>query len=140
MQIITLLLFILLLPGSVFAEESDRDLMNFLVGSYQLIGKAYESDQTYSGQVTVSIQKDHLKVARIIHGKEITGTGRIETSDMTVSKVLRIRFTQDGIFYEETCLYQGDLDNYARVTCYLYRPGIKTEAPGMEALFINQKK
>jgi hypothetical protein len=136
-----LILFaLLLLPRAVFAQEPDHDLLDFMAGTYHVVGKSYESDQTYLGEVKMLVQKNQLKIIRMINGKKVTGTGHIEGSEMTASKILRIRFIQEGISYEETCLFQGDLDNYARITCYLYRPGIKTEASGLEALFISRKK
>ena len=42
--------------------------------------------------------------------------------------------------YEITYLWRSDLDNYARLSGYLYQPGEKTDSPGMEALFRDHTK
>jgi len=39
--------------------------------------------------------------------------------------------------YEATYLIDSDLDNYGRLTGYLYIKGTETKKPGLEALFID---
>ena len=34
-----------------------------------------------------------------------------------------------------TCLVSGDLDNYARLTCYWWHEGSDMKRPGLEAMF-----
>jgi len=76
-----------------------------------------------------------LKVRRSINGQVIYGTAAIETALNGDARVIRIRFRENQIFYEQTCLSQSDLDNYARISCYLYRLDKSTTEPGLEALF-----
>lgn len=142
MKNIILCLFVfVLLPTQVFAKEvADGNLLNFFVGTYNIVGKSYESNQTYLGEVDMAIQGKSLKVTRRISGKKIIGKGFIELTVVgDPQEVLRIRFKEANSSYEETCLWHGDLDNYARITCYLYRPEIQTENPGLEAYFIKQE-
>lgn len=67
----------------------------------------------------------------------MSGRAAIEAAVGGDARVLRIRFEQDGKSYEQTCMVGSDLDNYARISCYLYVPGRKTMNPGMEVLFID---
>ena len=67
------------------------------------------------------------------------GKAAVEKALHGETEVLRIIFREADTDYEETCLISGDLDNYARLTCYLYRPGVKTDDPGLEAFFIKRE-
>jgi hypothetical protein len=108
----------------------------FIEGEYHLIGKELDSDKTYYGRVAFIVEDGEIRVYRFIHGRTVKGTATIESVTADEVPVLRIRFTEKQVDYEETCLVSGDLDNYARITCHLYRPGTRTDSPGMEALFI----
>ena len=117
--------------------ENDTDfLYDFLKGSYELVGRWPDSNKTYSGKIV--LEKDHgnFRVVRLINGKKITGMGKIETATPDKVKVLRIRFKQDEREYEGTYLIGSDLDNYGRLTGYLYLKNGKTKQPGLEAFFI----
>ncbi len=103
------------------------------MGKYTLIGKAPDSEQTYLGNVEIAYKGSQLQVSKVINGHTVTGQAAIESAGET--EVLRIRFTDNGKKYEETCLVGADLDNYARISCYLYQPQVETSSPGLEALF-----
>jgi hypothetical protein len=61
------------------------------------------------------------------------GTGSIDLATADRIKVLRVRY-QGGL--EGNYLFGSDLDNYARITGYIYRVGQRTTRnPGLEALF-----
>jgi len=126
-------LLLILLPS--FAYAGNNHLLDFVVGKYLLIGKALDSDQAYSGKVKISRKSDKLVVRRQIGNVVTNGTAAIESAIHGEAKILRIRFTEDSQKYEETCLIKPDLDNYARISCHLYKPGVKTNKPGLEALF-----
>lgn len=131
---------VLIFIGMTQALPQDSDtvfLYGFLEGRYHLIGKAPDSDTTYSGTVVLERSADHLRVARTIHGKTIENTGIIATATADKIKVLRVEFTRNHQLYEATYLIHSDLDNYARLTGYLYLKNGKTEPPGLEALFID---
>ncbi len=104
-------------------------------GKYILVGKGLDTDKTYLGKVEIRSIKDRLIVERKINGKSVKGSAAIESAAGGDAQVLRIRFTEDGNSYEQTCLVNSDLDNYARISCYLYKPGIKTKQPGLEVFF-----
>lgn len=121
--------------------ENIEFLYEHLAGQYIVIGKGLNSDKTYCGKVVFSYEKGHIIVKRYIEGEILKGEGRIEHAlgpDKT--KVLRVRFVQKGQEYEITYLWRSDLDNYARLSGYLYQPGKKTDSPGMEVLFIDHPK
>lgn len=118
-------------------EDSDKDfLTGFVVGEYYLIGKSPDAENTYHGQVEIDKTDDGLKITRVIAGKTVYGTATIEDSMVKEAQLLRMRFSETDAKYEETCLIDSDLDNYARISCYLYRADLTTENPGFEALFI----
>lgn len=130
-------LALLLTATTVLPQENERAfLAGFVAGKYHLIGKASDSDRTYYGQVEIGRSEDGLHVVRTIGGKTVTGTAKIEEAMTDGVPVLRMSFTDAGVDFEETCLTGSDLDNYARITCYLYQPGMATKNPGLEALFI----
>ena len=133
---ITFILF--LAPVTAFPVGSpDTFLVQFIQGNYHLIGKAMDSDQTFYGKVNIKTSDNVISIKRNINGTETHATGTIEQITTDNINALRIRFIQNNTKYEETCLIDSDLDNYARLTCHLYRPGIQTHNPGLEALFID---
>jgi hypothetical protein len=138
--ILTTILY--LLSCSAFAGEPDNHefLYEFLAGKYFVVGKAPDSQLPYYGKVELKMNQDHLMVVRNINGKTISGIGHIEhASGGDQVNVLRVRFEDDGKKYEATYLWRSDLDNYARISGYLYQPGVKNMSPGMEALFIDHQ-
>lgn len=128
-------LILIMIPFAVNAEEDFLSV--FVVGNYLLIGQGIDTKTTYSGNVSIYLENNQLEVKRTINGKVTIGLANFEPTYNGDSKVLRIRFSDNGINYEETCLWTSDLDNYARVTCYLYIPGAEITKPGLEALFID---
>ena len=122
-------------PG-ISAENETDFLYGFLKGSYELVGRWPDSNETYSGKIILEKDHGHFNVVRLINGKKISGIGKIETATSDEVKVLRIRFKQDEREYEGTYLIGSDLDNYGRLTGYLYLENGKTKNPGLEALFI----
>ncbi len=116
--------------------SDDEALYGFLAGTYWLVGKALDSQDSFVGTVVLSAQPDRLTVTRRVGGVEVIGEGRIEPAGHDGGRVLRIRTVEHGVAYEGTYLWQSDADNYARLTGYVYRPGQPTASPGMEALFI----
>lgn len=119
------------------ANAEDNFLARYLVGNYLLIGQGVDSKSTYSGNVSMYLENNKLKVKRTIKGKVTIGQASFKQVLQGDSSVLRIQFSENGISFEETCLLRGDLDNYARITCYLYIPGADITNPGLEALFID---
>lgn len=125
----------LLVIYSSFSLGDTASMEMLVQGKYILVGKGLDTDKTYLGKVEIRSIKDHLIVERKINGKSVKGSAAIESAAGGDAQVLRIRFTEDGNSYEQTCLINSDLDNYARISCHLYKTGIKTTQPGLEVLF-----
>lgn len=121
----------------VFAQE--KFSAEFIAGDYLLVGKGVDTEETYSGNVSIYFDNG-LKVKRIINGNTVVGVATFEPVLNGSSKALRIRFSEQKVDYEETCLWASDLDNYARISCYLYSPNKQTDNPGLEVLFIDHGK
>ena len=117
------------------AESTEDFLAGFIVGNYQLIGKSANNGESYSGRVKLRQGDNRVQVTRNINGITIQGSGAIEQVGPDNTPVLRIRFNQGNQSYEKTCLIGSDLDNYARITCHLYRSDQKSDSPWLEALF-----
>ena len=112
------------------------DWMHMLVpGNYLLVGKAPDSEFTYHGKVEIKEVNDALLVLRDIDGEVCNGSAAIEPALDGDANVLRIRYSEGGVDYEQTCLVSTDLDNYARISCYVYHPDVHTSQPGLEVLF-----
>jgi hypothetical protein len=125
-----------------WAETKNNDidfLYNFLAGSYALIGRFPDSNMTYTGKIVLMKSGDYLEVIRTIKNRVTKGTGKIETAAPDKIKVLRIRFVDENKSYEGTYLIGSDLDNYARLTGYLYLKEGSTKEPGLEAFFIDHR-
>jgi len=113
-------------------------LYGYLSGTYQVIGQEIDSKKTYEGKVILKRTGDQFEVTRIICGERVIGVGKIEHAlGPDKANVLRVRFQQNGEEYEITYIWQSDLDNYGRLSGYVYQPGRHTSNPGLEALFID---
>jgi hypothetical protein len=135
-----LLPMIVLASSNIIGQEATETelLYGFLAGSYHVMGKKPDSRETYLGRVTFTAKTDHLEVVREIGGRTVKGIGKIESAlAADEAQVLRVRFEENGRKYETTYLWRSDLDNYARLSGYVYVPGVRTESPGLEALFID---
>ena len=126
-----------ILPVVAKDQEYEENRLNFLGGSYIIIGKHYKSKQAYQGTATISSTGKSLKITKHINKQTIIGTGNIERAIFADVDVLRMRWLEDKQKLESTCLFQGDLDNYARISCYVYPLKKDISKPGLEAWFID---
>ena len=139
------IMLILYLPTIAWAqneEEKGEFYYGLLDGSYDVIGRYPDSNQTYTGKIILIKSGETLEVIRKIKNKVIRGIGKIETASADKIKVLRVRFTEHGKRYEATYLINVDIDNYGRLTGYIYLQDGETKIPGLEALFsdhVNRK-
>ncbi len=132
------ILIFLSLPASVLAgndEENTDFTYGFLIGSYEVIGRYPDSNETYTGKVIIKKSQETLEVFRIIDNKTIKGAASLDLVTADKIKVLRVGFTENETEYEATYLIDTDLDNYGRLTGYIYLKEGGTKKPGLEALF-----
>jgi hypothetical protein len=134
-----LCIFLVLVSGGWGQDGEESFLYSFLEGTYQVIGQWPDSDEKYGGKTVVRRKGDHLQVIRSINGEEIEGTGRIATATADKIPVLKVTFFRGGRRYEATYLIHSDLDNYARLTGYVYTEAGETKSPGLEAWFIDRQ-
>jgi hypothetical protein len=118
-------------------DDETGSLNGFLEGRYQVIGRYPDSKETYAGKVALKKDGYSLKVVREIGDEVVEGVGGIEASMADGIKVLRVRFVWSGSEYEATYVIASDLDNYARLTGYVYLVGGATKQAGLEALFVD---
>lgn len=136
-----ILIFLLAISQIANADESrENELEQHVQGNYFLLGKAIGNKDTYFGDISIEKIGSELQVTRNISGEIVKGSAAIEHATADEIPVLRMRFKEGEKEYESTCMVGSDLDNYARITCFLYIPGVTTMEPGMEALFINYNK
>jgi hypothetical protein len=109
----------------------------FLAGTYKVLGKKYESSETYTGSIVISREGNSLLIRREIHGKKTVGKGEVVPSMTDAIPLLKITFEENGVAYKGTYIWSVDLDNHARISGYITRPGENTKNPGMECLFID---
>ncbi len=121
-------------PSAGVADPDTTFLLEFLAGEYRLIGQEPDSGASYVGQVSFCERDGQFDVVRTVGGVTTHGSGSIETAGEDTA-VLRCRFTVAGVAHEVTYLWKSDLDNYPRLTGYVYRAQGETKSPGLEALF-----
>lgn len=127
---------VLVIAPIVWAENDHEALLyDFLQGSYEIIGRWPDTDKAYTGKMDLKRSIDHLKTIRNINGEITEGVGKIETATADNVNVLRIRFIEAGRSYEGTYIIASDLDNYGRLTGYVYLKEGGTKIAGLEALF-----
>lgn len=132
------LLLLFVFSGILFAGEPDTDefLKSFLPGAYEVIGRAPDSNQLFSGTIELKVTTENECVLiRKIDSLEIQGNWRIEKSRIEGQTILRTFFIENKIEYETSYLIESDLDNYPRLSGYLYRKDGSTKKPGIETLF-----
>jgi len=123
------------MTASLVAQQQEFPDPAFFAGSYRLVGKALESDSTFEGTLVLLIAEDSLIVVRRVNGERLQGRWGIEPVLEGELRVVRMRFSQGDGTLEATYLWQADLDNYPRMSGYLYRKGLATDDPGLEVLF-----
>ena len=109
-------------------------LSGFLAGEYRIVGQLPDAGAGYVGRLVLKAKANGFEVSRAIAAVTTKGTAAIETA-VEDCPVLRIRFTLDAVEYEGTFLWRSDLDNYPRLTGYIYRRVGGTKSPGLEAWF-----
>jgi len=128
----TLLLAGSMVPGFASGRELPEGFLN---GTYAVVGQRPDTGETYRGKLDLQEAGGKVQALRSIGGAKIRATGSIEKAAGGDVEVLRVRFTKDGKRYEATYLIDADLDNYARLSGYVYLKDGGTRRVGLEALF-----
>jgi len=128
---------------SAIDKEQEDFLLSSLVGSYQVIGRLPESRKLYSGEIKIRRTGDRLNrliLERLINGVKIKCEATIESATADDVPVLRTAWKQGNVNYGATYLVHTDLDNFPRMTAYIYYSDRKTIKPGIEAVFIKESE
>jgi hypothetical protein len=132
-----LLAIVTCLGAAPVERGNESPPVDYFVGEYAVIGRSPDSKASYSGTVKLQAQADgRFVMIRKIGGHESRGTAFLAHADPPADRpaVLRIRFNENGKEFEGTFLWRSDLDNYPRLTGFIYQNG-KTKSPGLEAWF-----
>ncbi len=125
--------------GAAQAAEPAHPPADAFSGEYVLIGRKPDSGATYSGRVIFQQNKqkpDTFDVTRIVDGQTVCGSAFFDSvAGSDKIPVLRMRFSQERRSYEGIYRWTSDLDNYFRLTGYVYQSGGSAKSPGLEALF-----
>ena len=135
---LVLLSLLLVAPSIAGAAEGDEELLSFLAGSYDFVGRQHDGGATYAGTLEVSGERGRLRLVRTVAGTRSTGTASVEPRTPDRIKVLVASFGQGGERLEAWCSIGSDLDNYPRLTCLVRPHGKPAAAPGLEAWFHRQ--
>lgn len=127
-------------PAGAQDIKEPGEFLSSLVGTYDVIGRFPDSRKTYSGEVNISRDGNRLVLERKINGVKTTCEASLQAATADRIPVIRASWKQGKIEYGATYLVHTDLDNYPRLTGYVYRAGkgTATSSPGLEALFIKQ--
>jgi len=132
--LLTLMIPVYLTAGDTPNEE-ESFLLSFVPGDYAVVGKSPDKGSCYSGVARIERKGSRLVLLRQIGSKLIIAEGGVEVPHPPgEGEVLRFRWHEKEPMVM-TCLVGGDLDNYARLTCYWVSENGKHMEPGLEALF-----
>ena len=120
-------------------DDGDASLRAFVTGDYAIVGRAPELGAAYNGSARIDEDGTQLILERRIAGRTMQAIGRVEKPSPGEGRVLRFRWTDSqamgGQAMTMTCLVNGDLDNYARLTCLWSADSMPAKRPGLEAMF-----
>ena len=142
MRILGLVLLLAATPARAHEDPDGHAFqLDYLAGRYVLVAKALDGDETSLGALGLARSGRKLSGHRTVGAARMPVSGIVEHPTCCEgTHVLRLRFQQDGQEREATYLWQGDLDNYARISGYVYEPGKRTDWPGMEVLFRDHRQ
>jgi hypothetical protein len=138
MKIFTTCLFAFLAFSNptLFAQDEEFPDAQFFVGSYTLVGKALDSEHTFLGILTLSVEDGGTRsFIRQVGERSIRGSWGLEYAIGNEVRVVRIRWEADGRKYECTYQWCMDFDSYPRLSGHCYESGQYTDNPGMEVGF-----
>lgn len=130
----------LVLP--VHADENDDHvgMAAFYAGTYVLVGKQLDSDDTFVGTIVLEQAGDRLEGYRLVSGVRTKVSATIEHPLCCESAhLLRIKFKDGDRELEGSYLLDSDLDNYGRLSGFVFDPNQRSDWPGMEVLFFDKR-
>ena len=99
MQSFNKIIFLIVLTvfsSNIFAKDlEDSEIYffeNFIIGKYQIIGKALNSKQTYLGEFEIKNEKGDLIFIKKLDGNTTRGKAHIEKSMGGSAKVLKLSY------------------------------------------------
>lgn len=133
---VTALTLLFLLMNSGGANRTPPSLLvEMATGDYVIVGREPDGGATYAGRARIERRGEGLALIRTAGGVSTTLVGGIERAAGGDAQVIRFR----GPKLKPrtlTCLPQGDLDNYLRLTCYwTYDAFPSPKEPGLETMF-----
>lgn len=145
------ILALALMPGAggrvnPAAALGETDLLDFFVGTYDLIGRRPGAGRMYAGRVEVTLDGDHLRLRRTLQSaggagrlggaeSRSEGTARLELRTADKIRVLTLEYREADATYEAWCAIGSGLDNDPRLTCRVRPRGGAEAAAGLEAWF-----
>ncbi len=120
--------------GSAAAEPDAANVRAFVVGDYVVVGQGWNQGPAYAGAARISEDGAGLKLERRVGGATETAKGEVDLSGEGGPK-LRFAWGEGEGAATLTCLFQGDPDNYARLTCIALPASGEAATPGVEAMF-----
>lgn len=130
---------LLFIPRAGCAQEGEEEFPDtrFFLGSYTLIGKVLEGDDTFMGSLVLEADsaEEQRRFTRIIGTDTVCGSWGIEYAIGEEVRVVRIRWEKSGRRFECTYQWRMDFDSYPRLSGHCYESGKATDSPGMEVGF-----
>ncbi|HNH32876.1 MAG TPA: hypothetical protein PK937_09655 [bacterium] len=119
----------------VLVAQNDEDLVSFIIGQYEIIGRYPGSKKPFIGSAVVTLDNGKIFVKRTIDKKtEMADAEFIKVTADQIT-VLQCRFQSGKETYVGVYMIKGDLDNYPRLTGQLFKSKDESFPSGIEAWF-----
>lgn len=127
-----LLNFFSVLPG---AANGQNFLPDFLGGKFVVIGRLPDAADLFSATITIKSENEKLIVTRTVGEKSILCQAEIADATGDQVPVLRLQWREKNTDFEGTYQIHSDLDNYPRLSGYIYKQDGSSKQAGLEAWF-----
>lgn len=108
-------------------------LANLIAGNYTMIAREPDSNNTYSGTMSIETPKDKIIhiVEKVPNQPPRIWHGQFRQAAPGEGCILAVESKERSM----ACLVSTDLDNYARLTCLTKKKNIPSKKLGLVALF-----
>jgi hypothetical protein len=120
-------------------DEATADALDFLAGTYGLIGQMPAGGETYAATVRLVRDGCSLRVARCEAGARYDGLAEVLGVNADQMPILRFQYRRGEQTVTGRYLIRGDLNNYAAMTGK-YVIGGDGRWPGREYLYIDESR